>query len=87
MKCRFVLNENRSVIGVGRCKPHGQESCNESKEEQGRQQHVQTERSVEIKFVGQENNEASLSNLSPYSSSSSSFPKSGCVLSCLRINS
>ena len=81
MKCRFVFNENRGVIGVGRCKPHGQETCNESKEKQGRQQHVQTECGVEIKFVGQVNNEASLSNWS-----SSEFSCS-CSISCLRINS
>lgn len=82
MKCRFVFNENRSVIGVGRCKPHGQETRNESKEEQGRQHHVQTECGVEIKFVGQENNEPSSSQLSSLSEFSCSRS-----ISCLRINS
>ena len=78
MKCRFVFNKNGGVRGVGRCQPHGQESCNESKEEQGRQQHVQTECGVEIKFVGQPNNEPS---------SSAQLSSLGCVFSYLRINS
>ena len=78
MECRFVFNKNRGVIGVGRCQPHGQETGYESEEEQGRQQHVQTECGVEIKFVGQPNNEPS---------SSAQLSSLGCVLSCLRINS
>ena len=52
MKSLLVFNENYGVVGVRSCQPHGQKSGYEGEGEKSRQQHVQTERGVEIKFVG-----------------------------------